>query len=337
MQATNRLKHYSRIIVFEKLIFGLTVIALILIGVRSYQPLVIVDLCGKCLAFALAIYYCKDIVIGRPVSLAKGLREALDNVRVGIKLMFANIASMLIMGIVRFGMEQKWDIEAFGKVSLTLSISNMLMIFINAVGTVLYPMLRNTSPERLPGIYRSMRDVLMIALIGMLVAFYPAKWIFTLWLPQYSDALPYMAFLFPVCVYESKMSMLINTYFKTLRKEKLMMVLNWITVGISFLSTYICIFILKNLTLTVLSITFLLAFKCILSEIMLARIININVYGDIVLEFCMTIIFITSGWFLGNIYGLVSYFAAYTIYLLIKRKDVAGALRLVKKARAGVL
>ena len=47
--------------------------------------------------------------------------------------MFANIASMLIIGVVRFGIERSWDVETFGKVSLTLSASNLMMLFINAV------------------------------------------------------------------------------------------------------------------------------------------------------------------------------------------------------------
>lgn len=169
----------------------------------------------------------------------------------------------------------------------------------------------------------------MIPLGFMLVAFYPAKWIFTLWLPQFSDALPYMALLFPICLYESKMAMLINTYFKTLRKEKLMMVLNWTTVCLSLITTYIFIFVLENLSLTVLSITLLLVFKCILSEVMLSKIININVWKDIFLELILTAIFIASAWFLGNSYGLAIYSIAYVTYILIKKQDVQETFRLV--------
>lgn len=329
MQATNKMKEYARVIAFERIIYGIVAVTVVASGIRDYKILIYVDLIAKFIAFAVAVYYCSDIVVGKSVKLIAGLKEAFDNVRIGIKLMFACIGSMLIIGIVRLGIEQKWEVETFGKVSLTLSISNMLMIFVNALGTVLFPMLRNIPIERLSDMYVKMRNVLMIPMIGMLVTFYPVKWIFTLWLPQYSEALHYMALLFPICIYESKISMLINTYLKTLRKEKLMMTLNWTAVFMSLITTYFCIVIFGNLTMSVLSITLLLAFRCILSEVFLAREINIIVGIDIILEVTITIIFIITAWFMGNIYGFLVFGASYVTYLLIKRKDVKETLRLL--------
>ncbi len=41
-----------------------------------------------------------------------------------------------------------------------------------------------------------------------------------MWLPEYADSLQYMGILFPIVIYEGRMSLLINTYLKTIRKEK---------------------------------------------------------------------------------------------------------------------
>ena len=38
------------------------------------------------------------------------------------------------------------------------------------------------------------------------IFYYPIKLILSTWLPQYADSLRYMALLFPICIYESKMS-----------------------------------------------------------------------------------------------------------------------------------
>ena len=76
--------------------------------------------------------------------------------------MLANVASMLIIGVVRFGIEHAWDVETFGKVSLTLSVSNLMMIFINAVGIIIFPILRRTNESKLSEIYTIMRDFLML-------------------------------------------------------------------------------------------------------------------------------------------------------------------------------
>ena len=71
--------------------------------------------------------------------------------------MFANIAGLLINGIVRFAIENHWNVETFGKVSLTMTMSNMLMVFISAVSVVIYPMLKQTPEERLAQMYKTIR------------------------------------------------------------------------------------------------------------------------------------------------------------------------------------
>ena len=328
LQATNRMRDYARVLTTEKILYGIIMGAFIICGIRDYKILIYADILAKGVSFSLSIFYCKDIVIGNFSDLKTSIKEAIDNVRIGIKLMFANIASLLIIGTIRFGIEKNWDIATFGKISLTLSISNMLMIFVNAIGTILYPMLRNTPTTQLPKIYTKMRDMLMIFLIGLLTIYFPAKWALSLWLPQYNDSLHYMALLFPICIYESKMSMLISTYYKALRKEKLMMVLNWITVGMSLIATYVCTYIVTNLTLSVITITILIAFRCIISEVILAFNMNVRVWKDTILELLITIGFILPAWFISDFKGMLIFISVYCIYLLIKRKELNDILTL---------
>lgn len=336
LQCTNRIKEYATLTVLEKVIYITAVVLSLLAGTHSFIPMILADLLGKGCALLYSIYQCRDILSTKPAGLQVSLKEAWANISVGIKLMFANIASMLIIGFVRLSIENQWDVATFGKVSLTMSVSNLLMVFINAVAMVMFPMLRRTNSDKLSGIYNTMRTCLMIPLLGMLVCYYPAKVILSAWLPQYADSLIYMALLFPMCVFESKMSMLINTYLKTLRKEKWLLMVNVTTVSLSVVITLITTYWLHNLDLAVASIVFLLAFRCVFAELLLSTVLDVNVKTDIVLELALTIIFIGASWFVGGIAGLAIYAAAYLVYLFIKRNDVAfvlnTALRMVRRA-----
>jgi len=276
------------------------------------------------------MYCCKDIVFRRISTFYFSFREAFENINVGIKLMFANIASMLIIGVVRFGIERSWDVSTFGKVSLTLSISNLMLLFINAVGIVMFPILRRVDEKKLPSIYETMRTFLMVPLLGMLIVYYPLKVMLSAWLPQYADSLIYMALVFPICVYEGQMALLINTYLKTLRKEKLMLQINLISLVLSVMISFVTILILKNLDLAIVSIVILLAFRCVLAEIFLSKILRITIYKDIALELIMTVIFITTGWFVKSWIAVMVYAVAYAMYLIIKRKDITGTIKNVK-------
>ena len=134
--------------------------------------------------------------------------------------MISNIASMLIIGTIRFFVQQKWTIETFGKLSFTLSLSNMFLTFINAIGIVMFPLLRRTNQQRLPELFRILRDLFVPITYGLLIFYIPAKLILSMWLPEYTESLNFMGILFPIVIYEGRMSLLINTYLKTLRKRK---------------------------------------------------------------------------------------------------------------------
>lgn len=336
LQGTNRIKEYATLTVLEKVVYITVVVLSLFAGTHSFIPMILADLLGKTCSLLYSIYQCRDILTTKPTGLRASWEEAWANISVGIKLMFANIASMLIIGFVRLSIESQWDVTTFGKVSLTMSVSNLLMVFINSVAMVMFPMLRRTNSDKLSSIYNTMRTCLMIPLLGMLVCYYPAKVILSAWLPQYADSLVYMALLFPMCVFESKMSMLINTYLKTLRKEKWLLVVNVTTVLLSVVTTLITTYWLHNLDLAVASIVFLLAFRCVFAELLLSTVLDVNVKTDIVLELALTIIFIGASWFVGGIAGLAIYAVAYLIYLFIKRNDVAfvlnTALRMVRRA-----
>lgn len=331
LQSTNRIKEYAKYTRLDRFIYFALVIIFLFLGFNNYKIILYIDIFSKLVALILCVNKMKDIVFGK-LNISKNiLFEIFENISIGIKLMLANIASTLIIGVIRFGIQRNWDIETFGKISLTLNISNLLMTFINAVAVIMFPLLRREEESNLPRIYTILRNTLMIFLYMMLIFYYPIKLILSTWLPQYEDSLRYMALLFPICIYESKMSMLINTYLKSFRKEKSMLIINTISLILSLIVTILSVFILNNLTLAILSIVFLLGFRCVIGELVLTKIMNILIYKDIILETVLTAIFIISSWFINNMFCSIIYTCFYLIYVFIKRKDIKRTILLFKK------
>ena len=330
LQFTNRIEEYSKITIIDRVVYCLLIIILLCFRVNQYKLMVVADITGKIVALGYSVYCCRDIVFRKINIFRVDIKETYKNLSVGIKLMFANLASMLIIGIVRFGIESVWDVATFGKVSLTMSICNMIMMFINAVGVIMFPMLRRMDESKLPEIYTTLRTVLVVPILGILILYYPMSNLLSLWLPQYADGLTYMALLFPMCVYEGKMSLLINTYLKTLRKEKSMLFINMTSVCLSAITTGIIIVWQKNLMLAVLSIVGLLAFRTIIAETVISKILKIRVKKDIILELTMTIIFIATGWFFNAWIGVTIYLVTYICYIVIKKNDILHIIKIVQ-------
>ena len=330
LQTTNRIVDYAKNYLLEKIVYAILVVIALFLGVRSFEILVCADLFSRFLTLVLLSKECKNIILGKVIDWTGGIREAWDNISVGIKLMFANIAGQLLVGIVRFAIENHWSVEVFGKISLTITASNLLLVFINAVSIVMYPMLKNMDEQHYVEMYRKMRNILMIFVLGLLIVYYPAKVILSWWLPKYADSLRYMALLFPMCVFESKVTLLISTYLKALRKEKEFMIVNWLAVGITVICTGITVYLLDNLTLAIVMLPVLMGIRCCIGELLLARELKISVKQDIIAEFMMAGGFIIVSWLINSWLSSVLYLAMYAIYLWWKQDtvyDITGEIR----------
>lgn len=330
LQATNRIREYARLTILDRVVYIVLIIMFLLVGVRDYKLMVLADVIGKFTSLIFTMILCKDIIFNKISDFYFSLEEAFINMKVGMNLMVAGIASTLIIGTVKFGIGEKWDVTTFGKISLTLSISNMMMLFINAIGVIIFPVLRRAKEDKLASIYITMRDLLMPFLLGILIFYYPLKTMLSAWLPQYGDSLIYMALAFPMFTYEGKMSLLINTYIKTLRKERVILRVNSISMLMSVILTFIATQVLSNLELAMLNIVVLLAFRSALAEFFVAKVLNLQVKKDIILETIMTIVFIVSGWYLDSWLVVVVYFVAYITYLLIKKNDIQESFKNIK-------
>ena len=146
-----------------------------------------------------------------------------------------------------------------------------------------------------------------------------------------------MALLFPMCIFESKTSLLIETYIKAIRKERWLLETNVLTLLIAILSTIVSVFILQNLTLAVISIVVLLAFRCIRLEMKLTKEIHVVVHRDILLEIIMSIMFIICSGSIQGFRGFLTYLIAYLSYLIVNRNGMQEVWLTIKSISGNLL
>ena len=214
--------------------------------------------------------------------------------------------------------------------SLTFNISRMLMVIINSVSVVMFPLIKNVKQNDLHKLYMKIRRGAMILLFDILVFYYPMKVILTLWLPQYSESFKYVSLLLPMCIFESKSTMLVNTYLKVLRKEAALFTVNLIIVVISVIISVTTVYLIGSLDLAILSITVLLFIKSVLLECFVEKVIPISVRKDIFNELLMAIIFIASSWYVNSWGCCIIYLIAYAIYLFVNKSYLAEIRSIVK-------
>ena len=331
LQIVNKIKEYAYVSLLERILFLIILIIFVCFTNNDYIELIYLDIICKILSVLYGIYLIRALFVLKLENIYVIINETKENLLIGYKLLVANIAGMLILGIIRFAISQEWDVATFGKVSLTLSCSNFLMTFINALSIVFYPILKRSNKNKFSNIYLKIRILLTSILLILLTVYYPLKFILEWWLPKYQDSLIYIAILLPVCLFESKVVLLINTYLKSLRKEKLMLKINFYTLILSLILTYIGTVLLHNLSITILCILIVFAFKSIYSEILLNDILKLHLSKLILQEILIVILFVSINSLSDNIYiNLLVYILVLILYIFINKNYILQALKLFK-------
>lgn len=334
-QALSCMKHYSAVIIAERAVYALILAAMLIAGVRDFRLLILGDIIGKISAVAVGAYYCRDIlsVKSSPDRLKEYFRDSCINIGTGVFLLVSNISSVLITGIVQLAAESRWSIETFSKVSLTFNLSKLLLVAVNAAGAVLIPVLKNTDEKRLGELYGHIRSLLM-AVLGFMLAFYvPLRAVMLIWLPQYKESLDYMALLFPMCLFESKTSLLLNTYLKALRREKVLCAVNTAVVAVSAAVSWVLVFAVGSLDAAVTAIPCLLALRAALLELAVSRQLKIKTARSTVTELFLAAAFMLLSRCIGSWLSVVLYLCVFGVYVFLDRKNLAAAVASFKEMR----
>lgn len=327
LQSTNRIKEYAKLSRDDRYLYLIGAMGYLLLGGRNPLILIIMDVVSKLVVTLWGMILIKDIVTAKRQTFSFTIGEAITNIRIGSNLMLGNIASMLILGVSRFLVERRWSIETFGKLSFALSISNMFMLFISSVSVVLYPVLRRTNQSNLPQLYGHVRNVFVPFTLILLLFFNPIRLVLEWWLPEYKSSLFFMGILFPMIVYEGRISLLVNTYLKTIRKEKIILISNVATLLVSSVLSLVSVYIFKSINLTVLTIIFSLAFRCILAETLLTKVMKINVNRENLLEALLIGLFIGSNLILSNISSFIMYLLGFSLYMIFSFEKMKMGIR----------
>lgn len=310
-QAFGETRLFSRAVLVSRVSFIIPLATLLLFGVSDYRFYVLGQIGSQCIALVWSMCKAKDVLNAGLLSLSSSVCLAFRSVRVGIKLMLSNIASSLVLGILRFVVDAKWGIEVFGQLSLSLSLVNFILAFVSQVGMVLFPALRRADRNELKKIFSYMQDVLALGMPACYGFVQPVIALLSLWLPAYKESLIYLIYLLPVCVFDAQMSILGTTYLKVLRGERALLLLNMGAVSVSAAGAVFGIGIFDSLEIGLLSVVLAIALRSIAAEAITATIMGIDWESPItLLEFALTIVY-----FLIN--TLTDGYVAFGLYLFI--------------------
>lgn len=322
LQAGNRINAFSTSVLIDKVFFIIVVLVLIFRKEADFRVYVTLYLGSKILCLAYCMLVARKTVFVRLCSMRTLFTEMGVNISVGLNLMLSNIAGMLVLGVGRFIVEQIWGVEAFGKFSFSISMTNFFLTFISQVSIVLFPALKRIREDHLKEIYVTGRAVMNLVLAAVFLFYLPMKWALSIWLPQYNESVVYLALLLPLCTFDGKMNMLCATYMKVMRRERVLLLVNVICVAVSGVLSLIGGYVLQNINSIVVFMVIATAIRSTIADIYVSRKLGVSYWSGLIGEFVMSAIFVGVTWFVNATVGFYVYLAAYVLYLVCCRKTI---------------
>lgn len=330
LQAIGDFKGYAINLSVQSLTYLLLIVAVLTFHLMDYRYMIMAFVISQLVTSVSGFVQLKKIFPRKSkMNFIDAKQEIKKNIGSGFKLMIANSTAILIIGVIRIGIQKEWSVSVFGKVSLILSIANLITVFINAVSLVLFPTLRRANVDTSKS-YVGVRSVLMPFLYITMFFYFPIQLIIPFWLPKYADVMQYIAILVPMMVYQGKFEILSNTYMKNLRMESTLMIINIITLLVSIVLTLVSTYVLHMLELAIFSIAIVMGVRSILAEVILSKKIHANYLYELIFENIFIIGFMFFAWILSMTLSLILYLIVMIFYLKRNYPNIKKGLFVVK-------
>ena len=331
-QATGKIRFFSKSCIIRS--FSITLFLGILLSndVYLFQYYVLIFIAGHSVALLYNICKCRELLLCVGwVDKRLVLCEIATDISIGINLMIANVTGMLIIGVGRFLIDRIWGISTFAVVSLSLSLVNFVLLFVNQIGIVFFPLLRQSTDKQLKNMYVYGNTFLSIVMPTCLFLYYPTCLVVRYWLPQYVESLKFFALLVPICLFDGKMQMLYSTYLKVLRKERFLFKVNFYHFLLSVVLCTVSGYILNNMYVLLMSIVCVIILRSLSVNYWLRIKMDISDSNILLFEIVLIVLFVFTAWYFSLKWSFAIYFFCYIAYLMLCRKSIYKIVLLIRR------
>lgn len=332
-QAMNETKIASYSTIVNRGLYLVFLLGCIFARIDDFRIYIFFYLFAQSISLAYLLLNAKEFAQARLLNLRQAAFETYASMKIGIVLTVANVSGMLIMGMCRVVIDSIWGIEAFGQVSLSLSIVNFALTFISQVSMVLFPAMRSAGTEKARDCYVYLRDGLSAVLPFAVLLYAPLRALVGLWLPQYADGLSYLAFLFPVCLFEAQTNLTIVTFLKVRCDTRALLMVNGAALLCALVTQAFAVFMFDSPVMSVLASLFGVAMRYAIGTVYLS-----GVYLDrnpkmMMFMIAESLLFILVAYYLPLGLGFMCCIGILVAHSIMCREELEGVFSRIRQLR----
>lgn len=321
-QAINETKLFSLQIIISKVVFIFPLICLLFLHITDFEYYVVCFTFGQIAALVFCLLKAKNLLVCRVQPIKQCIVKSFESISVGFKLMLANLMSMLILGITRWCVNDKWGLTVFGEIAFSLSLISLFILFVSQLAMVLFPALKRASIREQKKTFYTLSNVFGLLLPSVCVLYFPASVFVGIWLPQYQISLLYFAWFLPICIFNSRMDLIGTTFFKVCRKENELFKINLATMCFVLATTLIGAYIIEEIWVVVMSPVVGIAIRSVVSEFVMTKHLDVKFSSIVFQDILFSVIFVCATTFFQFIQALFITLFCFAIMIALNYKQL---------------
>lgn len=328
LQLTQRIALASKGLMVEKCLFVAAVVVLYFTGSLSFATLVMSDVSARVVVLAALLIADRAILRERP-HVRLGLAEFLANVSVGSKVMIGAYCALLVAGVVRIAVETWQPALVFAQFAFAYSVSSLVLLAGQAVGTVVYPHLAQRPMDSLGRHLSTLVRLSVVVFPASLCALVPAAALTEVALPKFRPALEYMPLLFAAAMFQLVVSTVNNTYYRLLRLERRMLADNILALLTMIVMCLVLRDSVTNLLIAQVTVT---AVRAWLTQRLFANRLAVNLAYAVPTQLLVAVAFVTVN-HQGRAWGLLAFCVLAAVILVLQRRFLMETLAALRPSR----
>lgn len=225
-QSTLRFTEYAIGNIFDKILFAVFMVALLLFHVQDALIYIIVYTITRYMLIGYFWYSSRLVFTVKAYPIFSLRQEIVNNFRNGFPLMIATILQGTIIVGSRLLVQAKFGIESFGAFSFSIHTIVIAAQFIGAVATVFYPIMKRANSHVLHIMYNSFDKISSLFSTVLLLSYFIVVVLINLVYTKYSVILNYLFWVYPLFIYTCKANILITNFYKVKNQPQKLIVIN---------------------------------------------------------------------------------------------------------------
>lgn len=335
-QATMRFTEYARGSIFDKVVFMVLMLLMIVFGVKNALYYIAAYTISRYATIGYHWYSSRLVFTTKRKPLNELKSEIGNNFKKGFPLMIANVLHGSIIVGSRILVQNRYGIEEFSAYSFSLHTYVVAAQFIGAIATVFYPIMKRVDSTLFQKMYNSFDKIATIVSAVLLLSYFAVVIAVKIIYSKYIGILDYLLWVYPLFILSCKANILITNFYKVKNRPSALIVTNSLAIFIHMLFALIAQFVFGTVTAIACSVLLSYSLWFYLCQIYIFKKegwrFRLSRFYDLFLVVCFVIIVFISKDLFANLYlstsmGFVLFVLVCGIVYICFKKKIDASIR----------